>query len=65
MKKKKCLSVGNILVLKLFYRNNKIDNFDNFNKYEKCEINFEFKKQTDQEFITQNLRHGKGNCILK
>ena len=25
----------------------------------KCSRNFEFEKQTDQNFITQNLRHGE------
>ena len=27
--------------------------------------NFEFEKQMDQNFITQNLRAGKEYCILK
>ena len=31
----------------------------------KCSRNFEFEKQTNQNFITQNLRRGKEYCILK
>ena len=30
-----------------------------------CSRNLEFEKRTDQNFITQNLRHGKEFCILK
>ena len=32
-------------------------------KIVKCSRNFEFEKQTDQNFITQNLHHGKEYCI--
>ena len=31
----------------------------------KCSRNFEIENQTDQNLITQNLRHGKEYCILK
>ena len=31
----------------------------------KCSRNFEFEKETDQNFITQNLRHRKEYCITK
>ena len=30
-----------------------------------CSRNLEFEKQTDQNFITQNLRHGKEYYISK
>ena len=30
-----------------------------------CSRNLEFEKRTDQNFITQNLRHGKEYCISK
>ena len=29
----------------------------------KCSRNFEFEKQTDQNFITQNTRHREEYCI--
>ena len=31
----------------------------------KCRRNLEFEEQTGQNFITQNLRHGKEYCISK
>ena len=31
----------------------------------KCSSNFEFKKQTDQNFITQNIHHEKDYRISK
>ena len=30
-----------------------------------CSKNLEFEKRTDQNFITQNFRHGKQHCISK
>ena len=34
-------------------------------KSTECSRNLEFEKRTDQNFITQNLRHGKEYCISK
>ena len=31
----------------------------------KCSRNLEFEKRTDQNFVAQNLRHGKEYCISK
>ena len=31
----------------------------------KCSRNFEFQKRTDQNFVTQNLHHGKECCVSK
>ena len=37
----------------------------NIVKCTECSRSLEFEKRTDQNFITQNLRHGKEYCISK
>ena len=53
----------------LIYKNNQYKSFDlkllNILKCTECSRNLEFEKRTNQNFITQNLRHGKKYYISK
>ena len=43
----------------------KLQKILNIVKCTECSRNLEFEKRTDQNFITQNLHHGKEYCISK
>ena len=53
----------------LIYKNNQYKSCDlkllNILKCTECSRNLEFEKRTNQNFITQNLHHGKEYCISK
>ena len=53
----------NLVTLKLV--KHKLKKILNKVKCTECSRNLKFEKRTDQNFITQNLRHGKEYCISK
>ena len=53
----------NLVTLKLV--KHKLKKILNKVKCTECSRNLKFEKRTDQNFFTQNLRHGKEYCISK